>query len=98
MPGLDAAGGEAQPVSHIVQPQLQEHQQVVAGDAFDARGFLIGQLKLLFRQTVHALNLLLFSQLKAIIAHLAAAALAMLAGRKGAPFDSALVTIAAVTL
>jgi hypothetical protein len=90
--------GEAQPVDHIVQPQLQKQQQVVTGNALDARGFLVGQLELLFRQTVHALDLLLLSELKAIVAHLAAAALAVLAGRKGASFDGALVTIAAVTL
>eukprot|EP01022_Parablepharisma_sp_SALTPOND_P013736 TRINITY_DN18452_c0_g1_i1.p1 TRINITY_DN18452_c0_g1~~TRINITY_DN18452_c0_g1_i1.p1 ORF type:complete len:655 (-),score=144.50 TRINITY_DN18452_c0_g1_i1:937-2901(-) len=97
MAGLGPAAREAQAVDHVVQPELQEHQQVVAGHPAHAGGAFVGQVELLLGQAVHTLDLLLFPKLQTVVAGLAAA-LAVLARREGAALHGALVGKTTVSL
>ena len=68
-----------------VEPLLEQADQVLAGVALHAVGGLVGRLELLLGDVaVVALELLLGAQLQAEVAHLALAALAVLAGAVGA--------------
>jgi len=55
-------------------------------------------MKLLFREAVDSLDLLLLPQLNAVVGCLAAAAFAVLARRIGAPVERALIGIASISL
>ena len=94
---LAARGGEAEAHQHVVEPALEQRQQVLAGDARLARRLLVVAAELLLEQPVVAAGLLLLAQLQAILALLLAAA-AVLARRVGASLDAALVGQAALAL
>jgi hypothetical protein len=70
----------------------------MAGDSAQTGGPLVGQLKLFFGQTVHALDFLLLPELQAVVADLAPASLAMLARGEGSSFHGALIAEATVAL
>src|SRR5690606_22229137 len=73
-----------------VEPLFEQADQVLAGIALHACGFLIGPLELLFGDVaVIALELLFGAKLDAVIRNLALAALAVLAGTIAAAIEGA---------
>src|SRR5438067_1151946 len=97
LPGLAARGGEAEAVHDVVQPQLQQPQEVLAGDALLALGPLEVLPELALQHPVDALGLLLLAQLHAERRQLAAVQ-PVLAGRVVPPLDRAPVGEAASAL
>src|SRR5438445_1317494 len=86
---------EADPVDDVVEPRLQEAQQVEAGDAGHLRRPIEVEPELALEQEVDAARALLGSQLDAVVRHLAAADLGVHAGRhrptvEGAPREALL--------
>src|SRR5690606_1588478 len=80
-------------VDDHVEPLLEQADQVLAGVALHAIGFLVGPLELLLGDVaVVALELLLGAQLQAVVAHLALAALAVLARAVGTAVHGAVRT------
>ena len=75
-----ARRAEAHAVDDVVQPRLQQHQQVLAGVALAARGFLVVTAELALQHAVHALDLLLLAQLQAEVRLARTRRAAMLAG------------------
>src|SRR3982750_2206373 len=61
-----AGGGEAEAVDHVVQPPLELHQEVLAGDPLAAVGLdeIVAELRL--EHSVDALDLLLLAELQAV--------------------------------
>ena len=94
---LGAGAGKAQTVHHVVQPGLQQTEQVFTGHA----GHFLRQLEivveLVLQHTVIPLGELLCTQLLAVFGRLLAA-LAMLAGGVCAAGDRALRSVAALAL
>ncbi len=88
--GLRAAGAPSGPEDHVVEPQLEEPQQVFAGHAVGVRRLVVQVAELLLEQAVDALGLLLLAQLKLVFlgAHVPVAAVH--AGRVGPALDRAL--------
>ena len=78
--GLGAGAGKAQAVNHVVQPGLQQAQQVFAGDARHLFSHLEIMAELAFQHAVIAAGILLGAQLTAIFGRLLVARLAVLAG------------------
>ena len=60
----EAAKPEA--VDDVVEPPLEHHQQVLAGDALAAVGLLEVEAELALEHAVDALDLLLLAQLQAV--------------------------------
>ena len=87
--GGGARGREAQAVDDVVEPQLERPQQGLAGHAGVARRLDEVVAELLLEHAVDAADLLLLAQLQAVVADLAAAD-AVLAGRRRAPLERAL--------
>ena len=78
-------------IDHHVEATFEQADQVLAGIALHAVGFLIGALELLFGDVaVIALELLLGAQLDAEVGNLALAALTVLAGAIFALVDRAI--------
>jgi hypothetical protein len=94
---LGAGAGEAHPVDHVVQPELQRPKQVLAGHAGPALGNHEVVAELALEHAVRAANLLLLTQLHAVLANLATAD-AVLTGRGGPPLERALLGVAARAL
>ena len=94
---LPARGSEAETHEHVVEPPLEQPQQVLAGDARLAGGLLVVAAELLLEQLVVAPGLLLLAQLLPVL-RLAHAPAPVLAGRVGAALDAALLGQAALAL
>src|SRR5690348_6325812 len=78
-------------IDHRVETALEQADHVLAGVARAARGFLIIFAELALGDVaVHAFELLLGLQLRAVVGELLVAALAMLTGAVGALVDRAL--------
>src|SRR5579885_237273 len=88
---------EAEPVDHVVEPALEQHQQVLARDPRHPLGVLEVAGELLLEHPVDALYLLLLAQPDREFGK-ARARLAVRAGRIVAPLDRALVGVAALAL
>src|SRR6266576_3247551 len=88
--GVPPRRREADAVDDVVEPRLQEAQQVEAGDAGHLRRPVEVESELALEQEVDASGTLLGPQLDAIVRHLAAADLGMHAGRHGATIKGAL--------
>src|SRR5205823_7382347 len=88
-----AAVGEAGPVDHVVEAALQDLQQVVAGPAAPAGGFLVGAVELPLQDPVHPAGLLLLPDLEQVLALLRPVA-AVLTGRVGPELYGALGRVA----
>src|SRR5690606_12957771 len=71
----------------VVEPGLEELEEVLAGDALLPGGLLEEVAELALEEAVRVLRLLLLLELERILALLAAAALAVLAGRAGLAFE-----------
>ena len=95
--GLGARRREAHPVDDVVEPQLERAQQVLAGHAGSVLGVDEVVAELALEDAVDAADLLLLAQLEAVLADLAAAD-AVLAGRRRAALEGALLGIAAAAL
>ena len=95
------AGGarrrEAEPVDDVVHALLERAEQVLAGHAGVAGRLDEVVAELLLEDAVHAADLLLLAKLQAVVADLAAAD-AVLAGRRRAPLERALLGVAAAAL
>src|SRR3954447_3420565 len=94
---LAARRGESEAHEDVVEPALEDPQQVLAGDALLAGGLLVVVAELLLEHAVVAASLLLLPQLDAVLGLLLAPA-AVIAGRIGAALDAALVGQAALAL
>jgi hypothetical protein len=94
LPRLGAGGGEAQPEHHVVEPPLEQPQEVLARHALLAFGLREVAPELALEEPVDALRLLLLPQLLAV-GRLLRAPQAVLAGRVVAALDGALVREAA---
>src|SRR3954452_1816076 len=92
-----AGGPEAKPDEHVVEPRLEQPQEVLAGDAGLAARLLVVVGELLLQDAVVAAGLLLLTQLEAVLGLLLPAA-AVVAGRVGPALDAALVGQAALAL
>jgi hypothetical protein len=88
--------GEPQTIHNVVQPTLESNQEVSAGDAFLAVRSLEEEMKLFLGKAVDALDLLLLSQLDAIVGDLTAATLAVFSRRIGSSVESAFVGVASI--
>ena len=66
LPRLRAAGGQAPAVDDIVQPALQDVEQVFAGDALYAGGLIKYIAELGFRQAIVTPCFLLLAKLQAV--------------------------------
>src|SRR5207249_7716081 len=93
---LAARGREAEPMHDVVEPELEESQEVLAGDALLGLGPLEVLAELALQHAVDPLGLLLLAQLHAERGQLAAVQ-AVLARRIVTPLDRALVGEAAGT-
>ena len=67
--GLSPGGGEAESHEHVVEPALEQAQEVLAGRAFALRRHREVALELPLEHAVGAAQLLLLAQLLAIIGH-----------------------------
>src|SRR4051812_1780472 len=94
---LRARSGDAHPVDHVVQPQLQRAEEVLAGHARTVLRIDEVVAELAFEDPVGPADLLLLAKLETVLADLAAAD-AVLAGRRRAPLERALLGIAAAAL
>src|SRR6202165_2727860 len=90
LPGIAPRGGEADPVDNVVQPRLQEAEQVEAGDAGHLRRAVEVEPELTLEQKVDPARALLGPQLDPIVGHLAATDLGVHAGRHRPPVQGAL--------
>src|SRR5688500_337197 len=85
------------PIHDVVHPRLERPEQVLAGDAGPVLGGDEVVPELPLEDAVGLADLLLLPQLQAVLADLAASH-AVLAGRRGAPLERALLGIAARAL
>src|SRR5262249_9533528 len=85
-------------IDDVVEAALEQHQQVLAGDALHARRLVVVAAELALGDAVDALDLLLLTQLLAVVRQLLAPRLTVLAGRIRAPLQAALVGVAAIAL
>src|SRR4051794_31126537 len=97
LPGGRARGREAEPEHDVVHPELERAEERLTGHAGVAGGLDEVVAELLLEDAVHAADLLLLAKLEAVIADLAAAD-AVLAGRRRAPLEGALLAVAAAAL
>src|SRR5437867_3796617 len=88
--GVTPRGGEADAVDDVVEPRLQQAEQVEAGDAGHLRGPVEVEPELALEQEVDAARALLGAQLDPVVGHLAAADLGVHAGRHRATVEGAL--------
>src|SRR5207248_1487608 len=95
--GLLAGVGKPQAVDDVIQPRLEDLQQVLPGHAGPPGGLLEMLAELPLQDAVHRARLLLLAQLRAVLGHLASP-LAVLAGRKRTPLDGTLGAEAALPL
>src|SRR5690606_3114109 len=65
--GFGARRGEAHAIHDIVQPPLEEAQQVLAGRPLHAGGAMVDVAELPLEHTVHAAQLLLLAKLHAVV-------------------------------
>ena len=93
--GLRARCGKAQAVDDVVQPRLEEAQELLARDARAAGRLLVVVAELLLEQAVVPARLLLLAQLEEVLALLDAAA-AVLTRRIRATLDRSLLGEAAL--
>jgi len=78
---LPPGGSKSKPENSIIQARFQEAQQVFARNPFFASSLLEQVLELPLQNTVNMLCLLLFFQLRSILAFASPPFLAVLAGR-----------------
>ena len=95
--GLGPGRGEAHPVDDVVEAQLEEPEEALAGHARAVLGVDEVVPELALEDAVDAADLLLLAQLHAVLADLAAAD-AVLAGRRRAALEGALLRVAARAL
>src|SRR5450631_4438085 len=92
---LPARGREAQTHEHVVQPALEQREQVLAGDTRLPRCLFVVAVELLLQHSVVTACLLLLAQLHAVLA-LFHAPTSVLTRRVGAALHPALVGQAAL--
>src|ERR1022692_931155 len=95
---LGVVGGEPQTVDHVVEPALEELEQVLARHALHPDRLVVVAAELALGQPIESLDLLLLAQLRPVVRQLAPPRLAVLAGRVGATPVAAFVGVAAVPL
>src|SRR3984885_6133600 len=97
LPRLRQRAGETETIDDVVEPALQQHQQILAGDAVHPLSHREVRRELRFHQAVNALNLLLLAQPNREFGE-TRARLSVRAGRIIAPLDRALVAVASLSL
>jgi hypothetical protein len=88
---------DAEPEDDVVEPELEDAQEVLAGHAGAGLGLLEVVVELALQDAVDPADLLLLAKLEAVVADLAAAH-AVLTGRRGTALEGALLGIAARAL
>ncbi len=88
---------KAEPIDHVIESALEEHQQIFAGDTVHPFRLLEVRRELPFHESVDAFYLLLFTEPNREFGK-AGARLPMRAGRIIASLDSALVAVASLSL
>src|SRR5688500_6494457 len=97
LPRLTARARETETDEHVVEPALEDRQQVLAGDARLPRRLVVVRAELLLEDAVVAASLLLLAKLDAVLALLLAPT-SVVARRVRAALDAALVGQAALAL
>src|SRR5205823_12807956 len=97
LPGLGAGIGETEPEDDVVEPLLEELEEVLSSLALRRRAARVVAAELRLEEAVEALYFLFLAQLHAVLGELGAA-LSVLPGGIGPPLDGALVGVAAVAL
>src|SRR5450756_2417006 len=95
LPRVVSRGRDAKPEDDVVEPELEDPEEVLARHAGAGLGLLEVVVELALQDTVDAADLLLLAKLEAIVADLAATD-AVLAGRRRAPFEGALLGISLI--
>jgi len=100
LPGRTAAGGEAHPEDHVIQPALKGDKHVLAGDPVPDRSTLEENPELLFVEPVDPLHLLLLPKLHGVIGPLAPTSVrgAVLTGRVSPALDATLLRVTLLPL
>src|SRR5580704_11704723 len=97
LPCLRQRAGEAETIDDVIEPALEQHQQILAGDAVHPLSHREVCRELRFHQAVNALNLLLLAQPNREFGE-TRTRLSVRAGRIIAPLDRALVAVASLSL
>jgi hypothetical protein len=97
LPGLISRIGEAHPVYGVIEASLKENEEVGARNTLLTVSFLEIGPELFLSKAVHPTDLLLFTELKAVVRVLASV-LSMLSRWIVATLNRTLIGIAAVTL
>ena len=92
-----ARGRDSEPEDDVVEPKLEDPQEVLAGHAGAGFGLLEIVVELALEDAIDAADLLLLAELEAIVADLAASD-AVLARRRRTPLEGALLGVAARAL
>src|SRR4029079_8736625 len=95
--GLGPGRGEAHPEDDVVEAELERAQERLAGDAGLGRRHPVVVPELALEDAVDGAGLLLLAKLEAVLTHLAAAD-GVLAGRRRAPLERALLRVAPAAL
>src|SRR5450756_376100 len=98
LPGLIPRRSPPHPVDHVIEPHLQDPQQVLAGNPRAALGFLKVLPELTLQHPVDVPDLLLLFELRPVLRDLSAPALPMLTGTVVPALHRALRTEALVAL
>src|SRR5271155_2974459 len=94
---LRQRAGEAETIDHVVEPPLEQYEQVLAGDTVHPLSHLEVGGELRFHQSVDALDLLLLAQPDRELRK-TRARLPVRTGRIIAPLDRTLVAVASLSL
>src|SRR5664279_6606428 len=84
-----ARGRDAEPEDHVVEPELEDPEEVLAGHARTGLGLLEVVVELALQDAIDAADLLLLAKLEAVVPDLSAAD-TVLARRRRTPLEGAL--------
>src|ERR1700733_13645872 len=97
LPRLRQRAGEAEPIADVIEPALEQHLQLLAGEALHPVSHREVRGELRFHQAINALALLLLAQPNREFGE-TRTCLSVRAGRIIAPLDRALVAVASLSL
>ena len=98
LPGLISRGSKANAKYCVVETPLEKNEEILAGNSALLLRFLKEEAELPFKHAIHALDLLLFTQLHGIVGLFLEFRLTVLPGTEGPSFEGTFIGIAAVSL